>query len=347
MKIDMETLSLTVETIPWAECKRLLAENNGRNRPISGAHVDRLARDARNGRWPLTHQGIAFDPKGTILDGQHRLAAHAKAQKDLTTVVCRYKTMAAAENAMIIFDAGKARRVADSLAIGGVMATETAAATTAVTILVFSLIENVDLSKAGRFDAEQAYRMHRAAIDWSVSFLTGKRFTAAMRASFALAWIVNRAKATELAAQIREGSAAPGTAGALWIRAWTDGTLTSAGGFGQRREACLRALRIIKVHIAGEKVPQRLFASEETVRWFRARVTGIPEEETAPDPEPVGTWENRIMGVLQRGGAWPVGDIAKTLSGPRPVLTTLVGQMARMGKIKRVSRGVYAVLRAA
>ena len=50
-------------------------EGNTHNRPLRQVHVQRLARDMKAGRWRLTHQGIAFDTTGLLIDGQHRLCA--------------------------------------------------------------------------------------------------------------------------------------------------------------------------------------------------------------------------------------------------------------------------------
>lgn len=52
-----------------------LGECNTHNRHVVEAHVNRLARDMKAGRWILTHQGIAFSPNRVLLDGQHRLWA--------------------------------------------------------------------------------------------------------------------------------------------------------------------------------------------------------------------------------------------------------------------------------
>ncbi|NLX54400.1 MAG: hypothetical protein GXY58_04745 [Planctomycetaceae bacterium] len=48
---------------------------NTHNRKLVDAHVDRLAREMKAGRWRLTHQGIAFSTNRVLLDGQHRLWA--------------------------------------------------------------------------------------------------------------------------------------------------------------------------------------------------------------------------------------------------------------------------------
>ena len=39
------------------------------------APTARMVRDMAEGRWVTTHEGIAFDTRGRLIDGQHRLAA--------------------------------------------------------------------------------------------------------------------------------------------------------------------------------------------------------------------------------------------------------------------------------
>ena len=50
-------------------------DGNTHNRPLKQTLVDRFVRDMQAGRWRLTHQGIAFDADGMLIDGQHRLWA--------------------------------------------------------------------------------------------------------------------------------------------------------------------------------------------------------------------------------------------------------------------------------
>ena len=49
-------------------------QHNVRKNP-SRSRIEELARAIRSGNWVLTHQGLAFDEAGNLLDGQHRLAA--------------------------------------------------------------------------------------------------------------------------------------------------------------------------------------------------------------------------------------------------------------------------------
>ena len=52
-----------------------LSRCNSHNRKLVDAHVERLVREMKAGRWRLTHQGIAFSTNRVLLDGQHRLWA--------------------------------------------------------------------------------------------------------------------------------------------------------------------------------------------------------------------------------------------------------------------------------
>lgn len=68
-QINTQIMSVT------PELARQWLEKNDRNRPLHPPTVRRYADDMRAGRWKLTHQGIAFSPRGILIDGQHRLSA--------------------------------------------------------------------------------------------------------------------------------------------------------------------------------------------------------------------------------------------------------------------------------
>lgn len=52
---------------------------DGTNRPLSLRHINHLASQMLLGKWRLTHQGLAFDTKGSFKDGQHRMMALVQA----------------------------------------------------------------------------------------------------------------------------------------------------------------------------------------------------------------------------------------------------------------------------
>ncbi|MDT9681854.1 hypothetical protein RND61_07170 [Streptomyces sp. TRM76323] len=66
-------MSLTLVTPELA--REWIKRNIRHNRPISASKVKQWRTAIEEGRWRLTHQGIAFDPDGNLIDGQHRLMA--------------------------------------------------------------------------------------------------------------------------------------------------------------------------------------------------------------------------------------------------------------------------------
>lgn len=55
-----------------------LMNKNTKNRPLRPSHVETLRESLVRGEQVTTHQGIAFDAEGVLIDGQHRLAAVSK-----------------------------------------------------------------------------------------------------------------------------------------------------------------------------------------------------------------------------------------------------------------------------
>lgn len=90
-------------------------EGNTHNRSISQAHVMCMARDMKDDRWRLTHQGIAFDTDGLLIDGQHRLWAIVEAN---ITITMRVFFNEPPENRQVL-DSGQRRSNLDILQLSG------------------------------------------------------------------------------------------------------------------------------------------------------------------------------------------------------------------------------------
>lgn len=86
---------------------------NKNNRSLRSDKVDTFARDMENGRWELSHQGIAFAESGELIDGQHRLHAILRANVPVQMMVTRGIPAAS----MQIIDRGDSRTVHDVLTI--------------------------------------------------------------------------------------------------------------------------------------------------------------------------------------------------------------------------------------
>lgn len=79
MKIELKTIT--------PDDARKYLETNTDNRSVRPGHVKALARAMKNGEWKLLHQPIAFDEKGVLLDGQHRLLAVLQSGVTIETLV--------------------------------------------------------------------------------------------------------------------------------------------------------------------------------------------------------------------------------------------------------------------
>ena len=72
----IQTLFLSgAEKITAELAKHILANFNTKNRRINPGKVRKFLRAMKNGQWRITNQGIAFDEKGNLIDGQHRFEA--------------------------------------------------------------------------------------------------------------------------------------------------------------------------------------------------------------------------------------------------------------------------------
>jgi hypothetical protein len=112
-----------VQTITPKKASEML-EANTSNRPVSQPVVRSFAEAMRRGDWMVTHQGIAFDINGVLVDGQHRLAAVIEAEVPVAMTVF---TEVGADT-FDVLDTGKRRNAADVLAIEGEKSTTMLAA---------------------------------------------------------------------------------------------------------------------------------------------------------------------------------------------------------------------------
>lgn len=94
---------------------KILDELNTANRPLRVGRVNYWAKVIRQDRWKYTHQGVAFDTRGRLQDGQHRLAA---AVMENYTLDINVSVGMPVENFGVV-DVGAGRTGADTLAVNG------------------------------------------------------------------------------------------------------------------------------------------------------------------------------------------------------------------------------------
>lgn len=90
----------------WLKC-------NTNNRPLKMQVVESYRRDMLAGAYRVTHQGIAFDRHGVLLDGQHRLRAIVAAGIAVTMLV----TTGLEPEARLVVDTHAKRQTLDCIAI--------------------------------------------------------------------------------------------------------------------------------------------------------------------------------------------------------------------------------------
>lgn len=83
-------VSTTIETITPKKAETLLGQSaNANMRGLRTGWVKQIARAILEGRWEFNGESIKIDSEGSVVDGQHRLAACAMAKKPIETVVIR------------------------------------------------------------------------------------------------------------------------------------------------------------------------------------------------------------------------------------------------------------------
>lgn len=107
-------ITFTLETISPQVARQYL-DRNKKNRTITAERVKSLSRDVEAGAFMVTHQCIAFNANGDLIDGQHRLSAVVATGKTVQMYVARYERT---ETAMALpFDNGLTRKHYDILEI--------------------------------------------------------------------------------------------------------------------------------------------------------------------------------------------------------------------------------------
>lgn len=114
MSFSNAQMRQSLETITATRAKELLTRNSI-NRQLKPHRVAAIKNDIKNNNFRLTHQGIALDWHGNILDGQHRLVAIAETGIPVKIYVT-YNCDPAIFN---VIDSGSPRNSADVLKVLG------------------------------------------------------------------------------------------------------------------------------------------------------------------------------------------------------------------------------------
>jgi len=160
---NKEPYNVVMEVSPDQAIRWL--EGNTRNRPVKQSHVNRLAGEIRNNRWQLSHQGIAFDTNGLLLDGQHRLWAIVEADRP---VMLRVFFNEPAENKRVV-DAGERRTNLDIMTMTGQVGEVTAKHLATLRAMLAGRSSRPARMSAG--EESRLYTKHREAVEFAMRHL--------------------------------------------------------------------------------------------------------------------------------------------------------------------------------
>jgi hypothetical protein len=261
-----------VQTITPVKAAQYL-ELNTTNRPLTKRTVREFAEAMRRGEWRVTHQGIAFDTTGVLVDGQHRLAAVVEADVAVEMTVFTDVPVGAFD----VLDTGKRRNAADVLAIEG----EKSAVVLAAMVRTVWLYENrPELNWSGggaavtNHQVVQGLEQHPKLRDFvglgeHISTATGMIKSAAGAGSYLVSQASKRADLTPWFDGIIEGSGlVKGDPRLLFRRVMFSSARKQAGQALRRRESREHLALYIKAFNAwatSEPISQLRFVSREPV----------------------------------------------------------------------------------
>lgn len=245
------------EVVVTPEIARTWLATMARNRRPRRAVVARYAEDIRAGRWRRTHQGLAFNTEGCLIDGQHRLLAVIAAGSSVRMLV----TWGVEEHAMDGIDVGAGRDGRDVAVIVG--ATDHPVQATWTRSILVALDHHPTPAEV----AEVLPRL-RPSLDAMLPIFGGHR-GGACRAGFAAAFVVAHMRlgerAVTLARRYALNDGLQAWSGLWHIRRRADeGT---GGGSTKTRLDVVFALRCVEVELGG--VPRKYLRGEPDLdAWF-------------------------------------------------------------------------------
>lgn len=234
-----------------------------KNRRLDGNRVSKYVRDIESSCWHVTHQGIAFNLSGELIDGQHRLAAILKTGKAQTMAVARN----IANEAMPAIDRGKPRTLANIIEVarnidkGG--PTESI-----LRVLAFAYDQTNGYEAGGGDDILRLFDVHEDGILWSLGAFKEREFqNAAIRAAFALAWPAAKDEVTSLSRSVGSLDSIEGAAILLMKMGLS---LKSKGTAKDRHNVFLKVLGILKEWATGATTgpAPSVRADEEHLGWW-------------------------------------------------------------------------------
>lgn len=255
----------TLERITPKTAESYLAKMDT-NRSVMRSRVDSYATEMQNGRWMLTHQGIAFNSNERLIDGQHRLLALIKSGVPSMQMWVYRGTPV---TAMISIDSGKSRREHDAMKISGMSYVTMKITAIARTMMsCFAVGENKVGQRLPLEEFAVFVEKHQKAIEFAISRLSGAEkalqnsiLAAAVAKAF---YHVPETHLDEMCEIIKSGMCSePKNMAAIRIRTFMLTNSMVRGGGSERAVACRKMLNAIKFFEQGRDCQKIYEASKD------------------------------------------------------------------------------------
>ena len=247
-----------IMAIAPADAEWALAHTNTRNRNVTSSWVDELTRRIKAGLWQLTHEGIAFDTNGVLIDGQHRLWAAALSN---STVSMRVFLNEPSDGLQVI-DTGRNRANHEVITLAGGLGKVVKNQLATLRVLVSGLQNYL---RKSAFEEAELLRRHRAAVDFAHEVLTSARYrgvaTAVTRGVIGRAFYsADHAQLRHFADVLQTGVASDESDGpiTLLLQAFLS-TPTGRRGHSDNRAMYAKTERALSAYLKGERL-SRLYA---------------------------------------------------------------------------------------
>lgn len=255
----------------WLEtAEKQISDGEFYQRPMSMRHARKLADQMALGFWAVTHQGIAFNEKGHLIDGRHRLCAIVLSGVSIKILVTTGMPEIA-EGGFKTFDGIdqiKSRNVGHILQSHGYHSANFMAA---VANSLVSLCSLTDAHKSG-VSAGQAIQIHDLIKREFVLITEIIPKTAETRASFFSPIIafarVNRDLAIDFAEKFARLENIPRGHPVLALKAW-DKRNRGVGSGTQQKLSIIRAVSTALQHTASGTQVQLIRESKSAQEWLQ------------------------------------------------------------------------------
>lgn len=250
--------------------------SNTHNRDLKRSGVKKFVDVIKSGGWKVTHQGIAFDWNGTLLDGQHRLWAIWESGVTVTM----YVTYGMDPDTYMVIDSGPAggggkRSLGDAFAVSKWANSRTVAERTRA---LFTIMNPARTGSSGPSTKELIpfAAAHKAQIEWINAVLPRDKrgiVSSLSQATVSAGWMYAYAAAPDIQRYVHNFKSGANLSGPLLaFRTSLVGRIWAASNQADRLILSLRTLNVLAAtHM--NKPLSKIFGSSMGVDYF-SRLAG-------------------------------------------------------------------------